>query len=422
MPYATNSLTTTAVVPHEDGQAVLTPDLAIGPHSAARVPRSVWPARFLAISTLFYWAAMYVYVPILPVYAQSFGASLGVVGLVVSAYGFSQLVLRIPIGVASDRFGWRKPFCIAGCLVGSLSCVSLLLAPSAGWLVVGRGIAGMSASFWVVIAVAFSDYFDPKQATRAMAQLTALSGLAQLVSTLTGGWLADAVGPSAPFVLGIGFGLIGAALLWGVPETRKVRVSTPSWSRMFKVGTSSAVLKIGIVAAMLQFASWATTYTFVPLYAHSLGASSTILGILTTGALVPYTMAAFGVSRWASLNRARSLAIAGLVLCAVVTAMAPAIQNVTLLGLSQALGGLGRGITLPILMGLSIAKVAPEEKATAMGVFQAVYAVGMFLGPASAGLVAQAVGLGGAFVLSALICLVGAMILSVPSASGHSLE
>ncbi|HEX5414588.1 MAG TPA: hypothetical protein VFZ25_02905, partial [Chloroflexota bacterium] len=58
------------------------------------------PARLFAISTLFYWAALYVYVPILPVYAQTLGASLTVVGLVVSAYGLGQLVLRIPVGVA----------------------------------------------------------------------------------------------------------------------------------------------------------------------------------------------------------------------------------------------------------------------------------------------------------------------------------
>lgn len=274
------------------------------------------PARVFAVSTLFYWAALYIYVPVLPVYARSFGASLTLVGLVVSAYGFGQLVLRIPIGLASDRLGRRKPFCVAGYLIGSLAGLTLLLAPSAGWLVLGRGVAGISAAAWVAITVTFSDYFDSAHAPRAMAHLTVLSGLAQLVSTAAGGWLADTLGWSAPFAGGVGLGLVGTALLVGVPEARKARVATPKWSRIVRVGSDLGLLRLGLVGALLQFAYWATTYTFVPLYASDLGASPTVLGMLTIGALVPYTLAAFGVSRWATPKGAPCLAIIGLVACA----------------------------------------------------------------------------------------------------------
>lgn len=200
----------------------------------------------------------------------------------------------------------------------------------------------------------------------------------------------------------------------GVPEARKARVATPKWSRIVRVGSDLGLLRLGLVGALLQFAYWATTYTFVPLYASDLGASPTVLGMLTTGALVPYTLAAFGVSRWATPKGAPCLAIIGLVACAPVTAVVPLIHSVVILGLSQALGGLGRGLTMPVLLGLSIQNVAPEEKATAMGVFQAVYALGMFVGPASAGFVAQELGLGGAFLLSGFICIVGALVLLAP--------
>ena len=66
---------------------------------------------------------------------------------------------------------------------------------------------------------------------------------------------------------------------------------------------------------------------------------------------------------------------------------------------------------MPVLLGLSIQKAAPAEKATAMGVYQAVYALGMFFGPASAGFVAEGIGLTGAFLLSTAICLAGAVLL-----------
>jgi hypothetical protein len=65
-------------------------------------------------------------------------------------------------------------------------------------------------------------------------------------------------------------------------------------------------------------------------------------------------------------------------------------------------------------MGLSIVKVAAEDKATAMGVFQAVYALGMFVRPASAGVVAQILGFDGAFFLSAVVGVLSAAILVAP--------
>lgn len=369
------------------------------------------PARLFAISTLFYWAALYVYVPILPVYAQTLGASLTVVGLVVSAYGLGQLVLRIPVGVASDRLGSRKPFCVAGVLIAGLACLALFLAPSPGWLIVGRAISGISAATWVAITVMYSEYFTTDQTTRAMAQLTVLSGVAQLASTSIGGWLADAFGWHAPFIVGMAIGVVGAGVVLLVPEAPKKSGSAPSWRRMARVGTGRWLLRISIVAALLQFSFWATTYAFVPLYAHGLGASGTALGLLTSGALVAYTLAAFGVSRWSSPAAAWRLAVVGLVVCAAATAVVPAISNLFLLGASQAIGGFGRGLTMPVLLGLSIQKVAPAEKATAMGVYQAVYALGMFFGPASAGFVAQEIGLTGAFLLSMVICVVGAALL-----------
>lgn len=378
-----------------------------------------WSVILFATATLFYWAALYVYVPILPVYSQTMGASLAVVGLVVSAYGFSQLVLRVPVGVASDRWGRRKPFCVAGLLVASAGCLVLVLAPNPFWLIIGRGIVGVSAATWVTITVMFSDWFPPERVPGAMALLTFLSGLAQMLSTAIGGRVADSLGWHAPFMLGIVFGAFGAAMLLVVPEDRRLGKAAPSWSRMARVGTEPRLLRVSLAGAFLQFSFWATTYAFVPIYAHGLGASRTVLGLLTSGALVPYTLAALAVSRWVHRWGAIRSAIIGLLLCAASTLVVPSIHDLLLLGLSQAASGLGRGLSMPVLLGLSIQNIASSEKATAMGVFQAIYAIGMFLGPALAGVLADSLGLTSAFSISALMCTaaVGLLILEKRAAT-----
>ncbi|HLG51583.1 MAG TPA: MFS transporter [Chloroflexota bacterium] len=103
----------------------------------------------------------------------------------------------------------------------------------------------------------------------------------------------------------------------------------------------------------------------------------------------------------------------GLALQAASAAVVPLLHDLLALGLSQAVGGIGRGLAMPTLLGLSIQTASSSEKATAMGVFQAVYAVGMVLGPASAGVVAEALGLTIAFLLSALMCLTGLALLAI---------
>lgn len=73
------------------------------------------------------------------------------------------------------------------------------------------------------------------------------------------------------------------------------------------------------------------------------------------------------------------------------------------LGLTQALIGAGRGIFFPVLMALSIQAVPSSERATAMGVFQALYAVGMLLGPLLLGFLADGLGLDSVFYVSAAL-------------------
>ena len=81
------------------------------------------------VATFFYWASLYLYVPILPVYAQSVVDSLAMVGLVMSSYALPQLLMRIPIGMYYDSVARRKPLVLASmamCL-GAVSYTHLTL-------------------------------------------------------------------------------------------------------------------------------------------------------------------------------------------------------------------------------------------------------------------------------------------------------
>src|SRR5207237_9870444 len=65
--------------------------------------------------------------PLLPFYAESFGATPAVVGLLVSAYAICQLIAGPPLGHLSDRVG-RRPVLLVS-QIGT--CVGFLILASA---------------------------------------------------------------------------------------------------------------------------------------------------------------------------------------------------------------------------------------------------------------------------------------------------
>ena len=73
--------------------------------------------------------------------------------------------------------------------------------------------------------------------------------------------------------------------------------------------------------------------------------------------------------------------------------------------LSQVLLGVGLGIAYPVLMGMSIEYVSDAERATAMGLHQSVYAIGMFAGPWLSGILAAKMGIQPMFGVTAFAVL-----------------
>ncbi|HEX2988005.1 MAG TPA: MFS transporter [Chloroflexota bacterium] len=100
---------------------------------------------FFSVVTTLYWSSMYIYVPTLSVHAENLGASVALVGMIVASYGFPQILVRIPMGIWSDRIGVRKPFILAGIAISTLAGLGLALTSDPALLVVWRAMSGVGA-------------------------------------------------------------------------------------------------------------------------------------------------------------------------------------------------------------------------------------------------------------------------------------
>lgn len=345
------------------------------------------------IITFLYWFSLYTYMPILSPYVEYLGGSLTMVGLVVGSYGLVQLFARIPLGITSDLLRNRRFFIGLGMALGALSAVGMGLANSAGTVLVFRSVAGGSASAWVAFTVLFSSYFPPEQAPKAMGLIVFLTSLGQMTAATMGGFVADIWGWQAPFFLGAAGGLLGWALVPTIKESKKAAGPRVQLSALLSVGKEPLVLVVSFLAVLMQWLTFSTVFGFTPSYAVSLGASNSQLSILALASSLPAALSALRSGHWAERFGERTVLAVGFALFALGTFLIPRSETVLILYVTQALGAAGRGVLLPLLMGLSIRDIDGPRRATAMGFFQSIYALGMFAGPALTGVISEAVGL-----------------------------
>ncbi len=355
---------------------------------------------FFCLGIALFWAALYIYVPILSVYAQSLGASLSLVGLIVASYGVVQLLLRIPLGVASDRLGQRKPFVLAGFLTVALSCLGLALAPTPELLIPFRALAGLAACTWVTSSVLFASYFPPQQAVQATSLVNFFSSGGRVLATTGGGMLAQRFGWVSTFWAGAFLALLGLGAMAQAEEDAEPVKHPLAWRDVVRIGSVPLLMVTSLLATLAQYSSFATTYGFIPVYAAGLGASRAELGWLTAAEQISYTLVALSAGHISERIGERIAVVGAALTMALTTLLTPLISSLGLLALSRMGYGVGQGLIYPTLMGLSIRAVPPPERASAMGIFQAVYALGMFGGPAISGLIADHWGLGVMFLVT----------------------
>jgi predicted MFS family arabinose efflux permease len=376
----------------------------------------------LLVSTTFFWFSLYTFVPILSPHAKNLGGSLTVVGFVVASYGLTQFLFRFPIGIWSDKLGIRKPFALSGFVFTIISCIGMALAPNPWILFVFRGLSGVSASMWVAFTVMYSSYFDDAQSTRAMSHINFCTGFAQMFSTYIGGNIAGKYSYTSTFYLGAVFAVIGLFLMLPVSEKKITLRNKFSFSRLAHVASNKRLITVSVITSLSNFSVFVTTYGFLSVYALDIGMTESQIGLLMFVIHLTLTISTFLAGTYVAPKFGYKATVSfAFISIAIVTAFTTHITSAFLLILLYGIGTLGRGLANPILMGLAIQGVQREEKATAMGFYQAVYSIGMSMGPAVGGRIGDIFGLSGVFYCAGFIFFASfiASLLLLPNRSNN---
>lgn len=142
---------------------------------------------------------LFLLTPVFAVAAQAIpgGNDATRVGLALGAYGLTQAIMQIPLGMASDKFG-RRAVIVSGMVLFVVGGVICALASNVDWIIVGRTLQGLGAVSAAITAWV-ADATRPEVRTRAMAMVGASIGLSFAVSLVLSPVLVGSFGLSGLF-------------------------------------------------------------------------------------------------------------------------------------------------------------------------------------------------------------------------------
>lgn len=367
-------------------------------------------ANILYGVTLFFWFSQYAYTPYLNPEMKILGTSASFMGLVGGVYGMTQLFLRFPVGIMADRWHNQKIFICLGTFLGFLAPVMMILIYHPVCFLIARALTGVAASSWVSFTVLYSSYFSGEKAASSVTMLNVGNQIGRLLSYLLGGVLVAQHGAKAAFFISAFGGAIAFTLSLFIKEP-KISKEPIRFAQIPAVLKNRHLIITSIVAILVQAVAFSTFYSFTSNYAISIGAQLSQLSDMSIALIIPYILGNSLAGMYLMGRvRIKRLLVFGTVLMGIYCFALPSTQTMSVLYIWQMLAGFGFSLTLPVLLGVCLTGVEPIHKTTAMGFFQAVYSIGMTLGPVCMGLIVDLAGLSTGFYFMGMISLLAMVV------------
>jgi len=221
---------------------------------------------FILITVFLDMVGFGIIIPVLPALIGQVGhVSLGeaavIGGWMAAGYSLAQFLSGPFLGNLSDRYG-RRPLLLLAIAGLGIDFLLHALAPTLGWLFLGRILAGFCGASWVIANAFIADITAPEDRGRAFGLMGAAFGLGFVIGPAVGGLLGE-FGPRVPFYVAAVVSGLNLAYGWFVlPETLSPENRRRfDWARAnpfgaFKVFRSyPGVLPLCAVMAMFFFFS-----------------------------------------------------------------------------------------------------------------------------------------------------------------------
>jgi DHA1 family tetracycline resistance protein-like MFS transporter len=353
-------------------------------------------------------------IPLLPFYAETFGASPLTIGLLFAVFSLAQLVASPVLGAWSDRWG-RRPILVLSLAGTVVSFVMLAVAQSLTMLFLARIVDGLSGGNITTARAYIGDITTEENRARAFGFLGAAFGLGFIIGPGLGGLFAQ-ISYTAPIWAAAAITVLATllAFFW-LPETvhRVNAVSGSPWKALRELSGRPG-LRLLLTIDFFYWGSFAVYQTTFALFvARRFGFDAAQTGYMLAafgflGVIVQAAMVGPVVKR---LGERRTLTI-GLLFAAVGWGGSAMTHSLTAFVFLLVPGALGIGFCNPALVSLVSGAGGRHEQGRVQGAAGALESLGRTLGPVWGNGVLQWLGEGAAYGSAALV-LIGTAVLSV---------
>lgn len=351
---------------------------------------------------------------LLPLHIQELGGTEIEIGVVMGLYSAIGIVCQPLIGPWVDAIG-RRLFMIAGTALVLVAAVLATLFDSIGVLASVRVLQGFGFSAYFVAMFSYVvDLVPPSQRGWALGIYGVSGFVATAFAPLIGEIIVRRAGFRALFAVSAGLALIPLFLILRLRDTRAAGAAVlpaPGWLR---AGLEDVLKRHMIVTLFFGLGS-GTIFAFLPTFAQSLAVSGLSL-FYTAYAASAIAVRIFGGrlidtrGRRAVIVPSMFLQMLAPALLAVVgyavtrTSTTPVVPILFVAGL---ISGAAHGFLYPGLAALVTDLTPAAARATAVGVFSAMFLLGQTAGAVVFGAVAHALGYASMWTILTMLLLIG---------------
>lgn len=364
------------------------------PAAAAPFPAAALVPVFLIVLVDVF--GMTLVIPLLAIYAESFGATPLQATLLLSVFAVCQLVSGPILGQLSDRIG-RKPLLVLS-QIGTLIGFIIMARATSLWMVyVARAIDGATAGNISLAQACIADVTRPEHRAKAFGLIGIAFGLGFLVGPSVTGVLADAYGLNAPiylaaFMSASSIVVTSVLLKWTAPTApavdRRAALRLTTYLQYFRRPELGSLL-LEFFVSMLSFSLFVAGFSLFaerrftwdghPFGPREIGFAFSyvgFLGLILQGLLIGRLVGRFGERR---------LIVAGFAALLVGYVVLGLAGTILALGAAATLTAFGNGVLRPALTSLITRLAGPHEQGVVLGVTQSMTSIASMISPAVAG-------------------------------------
>ena len=350
--------------------------------------------------------------PLLSIFAKEIGAVGVMIGLSVAGYWIARVLLEIPSGFLSARFGYYWPM-LLGLILTTVGTFWNAFVTDPYQLILARALQGLGAPLFFAVSMTFIvNMFSADRRGAAMGIFQGVEFGGSILGSTFSGYLITMLGFQGGFFLSTALCAMAVLLIALPRNVRHESASMPpipamKLSSLPKVFKNKILIIVSFATLMEFILSNGVIYTVYPLFAkETLGMSLTDIGLIMGARSLGYVIAMLVMGSIADRIGRKPVLLFGVASTAIMTVVLNFASGITMTAAILFIIGITTGAIWIVCPVMAAEAVEPENRGAAIGTYRTFFDLGSIFGPIMMMYVAGIYGTSSTFFLAAALLAV----------------